>query len=88
MTKAELKSQIHEKGNRSGKLSDRQVKRNTIKSSTRVRVEHVFGRMKQLKSDAVRCIGIAKASMRISLANLVYNMDRITSMGGLHPKAV
>jgi len=84
---AELKSQIHEKGNRSGKLSAKQVKRNSIKSSTRVRVEHVFGRMKQLKSDTIRCIGMARASMRIGLANLVYNMDRITSMGGLRPKA-
>jgi IS5 family transposase len=84
---AELKSKIHEKGNRSGKLSDKQLKRNSIKSSTRVRVEHVFGRMKQFKSDTIRCIGIARASMRIGLANLVYNMDRIASMGGQRPKA-
>jgi IS5 family transposase len=84
---AELRSMIHEKGNRSGKLSDRQMERNKVKSSIRVRVEHVFGRMKQLKSDVVRCVGLARASMRIGLANLVYNMDRIASMGGLRTRA-
>ncbi len=87
LRKKKLRSMIHEKGNRSGKLSEKQMKRNSIKSSTRVRVEHVFGRMKHLKSDVLRCIGIARATMRIGLANLVYNMDRIASMGGLRPKA-
>jgi len=87
LVEADLRSQIHEKGSRAGKLSEKQIQRNTKKSSTRVRVEHVFGRMKQLKSDVVRCIGIERATMRIGLANLVYNMDRVASMGGLRPQA-
>ncbi|HSQ40771.1 MAG TPA: IS5 family transposase [Fibrobacteraceae bacterium] len=82
-----LRSQIHEKGSRTGKLTEKQIKRNSKKSSTRVIVEHVFGRMKQLKSDTVRCIGIARATFQIGLANLVYNMDRVASLGGLRPRA-
>jgi transposase, IS5 family len=82
-----LESQIHEKGNRAGKLTEKQIRRNTKKSATRVRVEHVFGRMKQLKSDTIRCIGMARATMRIGLANLVYNIDRVASMGGLRQRA-
>jgi len=45
-------------------------------SRIRVRVEHVFGRMKQLGMDTVRSIGLKRASQHNSLCNLVYNMDR------------
>ena len=45
-------------------------------SRIRVRVEHVFGRMKQLGMDCVRSIGLKRASQHNSLCNLVYNMDR------------
>lgn len=45
-------------------------------SRIRVRVEHVFGRMKQLGMDTVRTIGLKRASQHNSLCNLVYNMDR------------
>lgn len=65
LTEEKIKSQIHEKGNRAEKLIEKQIKRNTKKSSTRVCVEHVFGRMKQLKSDTIRCLGIARTTMGI-----------------------
>ena len=45
-------------------------------SRIRVRVEHVFGRMKQLGMDYVRSIGLKRASQHNNLSNLVYNMDR------------
>jgi len=45
-------------------------------SRIRVRVEHVFGRMKQLGMDYVRSIGLKRASQHNSLCHLVYNMDR------------
>lgn len=45
-------------------------------SRIRVRVEHIFGRMKQLGMDYVRSIGLKRASQHNSLCNLVYNMDR------------
>lgn len=86
LKKKGLKSFIHEKGNRSESLSEKQVARNKKKSSIRVRVEHTFARMKQLKAETIRCIGIKRAEFVIGLSNLVYNMERIASMGGLHPK--
>lgn len=45
-------------------------------SKIRVRVEHVFGRMKQMGMDYVRQIGLERASQHNNLSNLVYNMDR------------
>ena len=45
-------------------------------SKIRVRVEHVFGRMKQMGMDYVRSIGLKRASQHNTLSNLVYNMDR------------
>jgi IS5 family transposase len=82
-----LQSKVMEKGNRNAPLTEEQKSRNKAKSSIRVRVEHVFGRMKQFGSDKVRCIGKARAAMRIGLANLVYNLDRVALLGGLRPKA-
>ena len=45
-------------------------------SRIRVRVEHVFGRMKQLGMDYFRGIGLKRAKQHNSLSNLIYNMDR------------
>jgi hypothetical protein len=46
------------------------------KGVSRIRVEHVFGRMKQMGMDMVRSIGLKRASQHNSLCNLGYNMDR------------
>jgi IS5 family transposase len=45
-------------------------------SRIRARIEHVFGRMKQLGMDYVRSIGLPRASQHNTLCNLVYNLDR------------
>ena len=45
-------------------------------SRIRVRVEHVFGRMKQLGMDYFRGIGLKRAKQHNSLSNWIYNMDR------------
>jgi Transposase DDE domain len=42
----------------------------------RVRIEHVFGRMKQLGMDYVRSIGLSRAGQHNTLCNLLYNLDR------------
>ncbi len=57
-------------------LSDADQKFNKGVSRIRVRVEYVFGRMKQLGMDLVRSIGLKRASQHNSLSNMVYNMDR------------
>ncbi len=49
---------------------------NGAKSKVRSAVEHVFARQKGPMALIVRTIGIARASVKIGLANLVYNMHR------------
>ena len=49
---------------------------NGFKSKVRSAVEHVFARQKGPMALVVRTIGIARATVKIGLANLVYNMRR------------
>ncbi|GBQ95045.1 transposase [Gluconobacter cerinus NRIC 0229] len=49
---------------------------NAGKSVIRSRVEHVFADQKSQTGLFVRTIGITRATMRIGLANIVYNMRR------------
>lgn len=49
---------------------------NARKSAVRSAVEHVFARQKGPMSLFIRTIGIARATTKIGLANLVYNMQR------------
>jgi len=72
-----FKSQIHEKGTRNCPLSEEQKVSNRIKSKTRARVEHVFGAQHLMGGHIVRTIGIARATVKIGLMNLVYNMKRL-----------
>ena len=64
------------KAHRNNPLSEADEAFNRKVSRIRVRVEHVFGRMKQLGMDYVRSIGLKRAKQHNSLCNLVYNMDR------------
>jgi len=49
---------------------------NGAKSKVRAAVEHVFARQKGPMGLVVRTIGIARATVKIGLANLTYNMRR------------
>ena len=74
---AGLDCQIHEKGYKNHPLTDEQKASNRIKSSTRVRVEHVFGFMtNSMHGITLRCIGIARARFNCGITNLVYNLCR------------
>jgi len=64
------------KANRNKPLSEADQRFNKGVSRIRVRVEHVFGRMKQMGMDMVRSIGLKRASQHNSFCNMVYNMDR------------
>ena len=46
------------------------------KSAVRSAVEHVFARQKGPMALVVRTIGIARARVKIGLANLAYNLNR------------
>jgi transposase, IS5 family len=72
-----LNSHIHQRAYRSKPLSKEQHIRNTIKSKTRVRVEHIFGHMvTSMGGVSIQTIGLARARVKISLKNLAYNMQR------------
>jgi IS5 family transposase len=49
---------------------------NGAKSIVRSAVEHVFARQKGPMGLVVRTIGIARATVKIGLANIAYNMKR------------
>ncbi len=49
---------------------------NGAKSKVRAAIEHVFARQKGPMGLVVRAIGIARATMKIGLANIAYNMRR------------
>ncbi len=55
---------------------------NARKSKVRSAVEHVFAHEKGLMGLCVRTIGIARARVRIGLANLAYNMRRFVWLEG------
>jgi IS5 family transposase len=70
-------SRIHYKANRGKPLHPELEHRNTLRSKTRARVEHVFGAQKNDQNmRIIRTIGLARARAKIGLANLVYNMKR------------
>jgi len=62
------------------------VRENSRRSKIRKRVEHVFGFMQNsMKGKFIRCIGLARATLKIGLMNLVYNVCRyehLTRLGG------
>ena len=72
-----LPSRICEKGKRGHPLTDTQKAANRLKSTVRVRVEHVFGAQAQMGGHLVRTIGLARAQFKIGMINLVYNMKRL-----------
>lgn len=75
------RSHVHKKGKRNKPLSEKQKEINTRKSRVRARVEHVFGAIHNEQGGLmVRTIGQARATTKIGLMNLVYNMRRCVSL--------
>ncbi|MBN3868665.1 IS5 family transposase [Gluconobacter kondonii] len=60
---------------------------NAGKSVIRSRVEHVFADQKSQTGLFVRTVGITRATMRIGLANIVYNMRRFLFLERLNASA-
>ena len=56
---------------------------NALKSEVRSRVEHVFAMQKDKMGLFIRTIGIARATMKIGIANIVYNVKRLVFLGRL-----
>ena len=49
---------------------------NARKSAVRARIEHVFAEQKERMNLVVRTIGLARAELKIGMANLVTNIRR------------
>ena len=83
--KGKYQSHIHHKGYRDKPLSNAKQRVNHKRSKVRARVEHVFGFQKtSMGGKLIRCVGLTRASYKIGMRNLTYNMCRYTQL--LHLK--
>jgi len=74
-------SRIHERAYRDKPLTQKQQANNKKKSKVRARVEHVFGSITNEQDGMhVRVIGILRATTKVGLTNLVYNLRRFVSL--------
>jgi IS5 family transposase len=72
-----LTSHIHRKKPTGRPMPPRTARANAKKSAIRARIEHVFAEQKARMGLFVRTIGLARATTKIGLANLVHNMRRL-----------
>lgn len=73
---AGYRSEIHRKKPKGKPMPKNTARANAKKSVVRAAVEHVFADQKHRRGLVVRTIGIARAKLKIGLANLAYNMRR------------
>ena len=69
-------SRIHRKKPPGRPMPVNVARANGVKSKVRSAVEHVFARQKGPMALVVRTVGLARATVKIGLANLAYNMRR------------
>jgi len=77
-----LYSKVHHRRAPGKPLNAVQSRANAVRSKVRSRIEHIFAHQKQRMGLFVRTIGIARATMKIGMANLVYNMQRLVWFEG------
>jgi IS5 family transposase len=77
-----LVSRIHRKKPQGRPMPERMRRANARKSAVRSRVEHVFAHQKGIMGLMVRTIGMARAEVKIGLANLAYNIRRLVWLSG------
>jgi len=70
-------SNIHQKRLPRRPLPERIARANAKRSKVRAAVEHVFAGQKHRMGLVVRTVGIASARIKIGMANLVYNFQRL-----------
>ena len=75
-------SNIHQKRLPRRPLPERIARANAKRSKVRAAVEHVFAGQKHRMGLVVRTIGIARARIKIGMANLVYNFQRLAWLEG------
>jgi IS5 family transposase len=77
MAKNGFVSHIHRKKPKGRPMPQAMRRANNAKSKVRARVEHVFAEQKDRMGLFVRTIGIARATTKIGMANIVYNIKRL-----------
>ncbi|KPF89726.1 transposase [Novosphingobium sp. AAP93] len=77
-----FKSHIHQRRKPRRPMPERSARANTRRSKIRAQVEHVFAAQKHRVRLVVRTIGIARATIKIGMANLVYNLQRLAWLEG------
>jgi transposase, IS5 family len=82
-----FQSRIHRKKPKGRPMPINVARANGRRSKVRATVEHVFARQKGPMGLVVRTIGIARAAVKIGLANLAYNMQRAVWLGRMKPQA-
>lgn len=70
-------SQVHRKKPKGRPMPRRASIANGGKSKIRSHVEHVFAEQKSRMGLVIRTIGIARATLKIGMANIVYNVKRL-----------
>jgi IS5 family transposase len=76
MAKYGFASKVHRKKPKGRPMPDFTRRANALKSKVRSHVEHVFAVQKDRMDLFVRTIGIARATTKIGMANIVYNIKR------------
>jgi len=77
-----FKSHIHQKKPPRRPMPERMARANAKRSAIRSAVEHVFAGQKHRMGLIVRTIGIARARIKIGMANLAYNFQRLAWLEG------
>ncbi len=77
MTENGFTSRVHRKKPTGRPMAERTRRANARKSGVRSRIEHVFAEQKHRMGLFIRTIGMARARVKIGLANLVFNMKRL-----------
>jgi len=77
IAKAGLVSKIHFRRSAGKDLPAPRQRANAARSKVRAHVEHPFAEMKDRMGLFIRTIGIARATVKIGMANLAFNMKRL-----------
>lgn len=88
LTRSGLRSQIHRKKPAGRPMAKNIARANNARSKVRSAVEHVFARQKGPMALVVRTIGLARATVKIGLANIAYNMRRAVWLTAQHQARV
>ena len=72
-----FRSQVHHRKPRGRPMPAHIRRGNASRSSVRAAVEHVFAHQKGPMALCIRTIGIARARVKVGLANLTYNIRRL-----------